>query len=378
MATSIYLDYNASAPVRPAVIEAMTQALAAGGNPSSVHGAGRASRRRIEEARDDVANLVGAAADEVVFTSGGTEANALALLGCDAEQVMVSAIEHLSVRQAVPDALQIPVLPDGVIDLDAAAAMLDKAKGKRVLVSVMLANNEIGTIQPVAELARMAHDKGALVHCDAVQAAGKIAFTMAQLEVDLLSLSAHKIGGPQGCGALIVRGGTAEIDLNPILRGGGQERGLRAGTENVAGIAGFGAAAREAKQGFGDWRRVEELRDQLEGRIAQAIPQARIFGAKSRRLPNTICVALPGVPAQTQVMVLDLANVQVSAGSACSSGKVAPSHVLKAMGVPPDLAACAIRISLGWTSGADDIDAFMSPWAGLAAQTRNTKAANAA
>jgi cysteine desulfurase len=250
------------------------------------------------------------------------------------------------------------------VDLDALFGLL-KATPPPALVSLMLANNETGVIQPVAEAARMARAAGAFIHCDAVQAAGKIPVNFQDLGVDLLSLSAHKLGGPQGCGALIVGD---RVALRPQLLGGGQERGRRAGTENVAAISGFGVAAELALQDLPGMTEIARLRDRLERAVRQSVPSAVIFGAAAARLPNTSCLGLPGLSAETQVMALDLDGVAVSAGSACSSGKVRPSHVLAAMGVGADLAASAIRVSLGWQSAAADVEAFLMAWRKLAAR----------
>jgi cysteine desulfurase len=358
MQTSVYLDYNASAPIRPEAAAAVARALSLTGNASSVHGFGRRARACLEDAREAVAALVGAPARAVVFTSGGTEANALALRGTGRPRVLLSAGEHPSVLKAVDGARLVPLRRDGVIDLARLAAMLEEG-AQPALVSVMLANNETGVIQPLEEVIALARRHGALVHCDAVQAAGKIAIDRGALGVDLLSLSAHKIGGPQGVGALIV--GDA-LEVTPLLRGGGQERGRRAGTENLPGIAGFAAAAELAKAELADTARIAALRDDLERRLRALAPEAVIFGATAPRLPNTTCVAVPGLAAETQVMSLDLAGVAVSAGSACSSGKVAPSHVLRAMAASEAETAAAIRISLGWASTSADVDRFLYAW----------------
>jgi cysteine desulfurase len=359
MSAPVYLDYNATAPLKPAVIAAIASALAETGNASSVHRAGRLARRRVETAREQVAALVNASPASVVFTGGGTEANNLALQQAQGRRVLVSAIEHESVLRAAPDAMQIPVGPDGVVSLDALDRLLTGAT--EALVAVMFANNETGVIQPVADVVRIAHAHGALVHCDAVQAAGKTAIDMLALGVDMLALSAHKLGGPQGVGALVV---SDRIALKPLLIGGGQERGRRAGTENVAAIVGFGVAASLADDDLSKMSGMAGLRDAVELRLKRAVPGAMVFGAAADRLPNTLCVAMPGVAAETQVMALDLAGVAVSAGSACSSGKVKTSHVLTAMGVGP-LAGSAIRISAGWRSTAEDFDRFVEAWTSL-------------
>ena len=364
MERAVYMDYNATAPMRPAVVAAVAEALGLTGNPSSVHRFGRLARRRLEEAREQVAALVGARPDQVVFTGGGTEANNLALAGSGRGRRIVSAIEHESVANAAPDAETVPVTADGAIDLAALDALLARP-GPPALLSVMLANNETGVIQPVAAAAAAARRAGALVHCDAVQAAGRIPVDFAALGVDLLSLSAHKLGGPPGSGALIVADGVA---LTALLRGGGQERGRRAGTENVAGAAGFGVAAELARAELAAQGRLARLRDALEARLRATVPAATVFGAAASRLPNTSCFALPGLAAATQVMALDLAGVAVSAGAACSSGKVRPSRVLRAMGVAEDAAGSAIRVSLGWGSADADIDRLVAAWSALAAR----------
>jgi cysteine desulfurase len=365
-----YLDWNATAPVRPEAAAAVSAALATLGNPSSVHRFGREARRMLNVARDAVAALVHAAAEEVVFTGGGTEANVLALSGFPGRRILVSAIEHDSVRIAIPDSAMIPALADGRVDLAALDALLG-ADPRPALVSLMLANNETGVIQEVVAAASLVHRRGALIHCDAIQAAGKIAVDFAALDVDLMSLSAHKIGGPMGVGALVVRRG---LELQPLFRGGGQEQRRRGGTENLPGIAGFGAAAIAAKSSLDVYRRVEALRDDAQRRLCALAPDAVVFGGEAPRLPNTLCIAMPRVASSTQVIALDLAGVAVSAGAACSSGKVARSHVLDAMGVPPALAESAIRISLGWSTTKADIDHLVDAWGGLYARTRASAA----
>lgn len=365
MRRPVYLDYNATAPMRPATAAAMADALAAVGNPSSVHGFGRAARARLETAREQVAGLVGARPAQVVFTSGGTEANNLALTGTRRERVLASAIEHDSVLKATT-AETIPVDRSGVIDLAALDRLLAARSGP-ALVAVMLANNETGVIQPVAEAARIAHGHGALLHCDAVQAAGKIAVDFDALGVDFVAVSAHKLGGPAGVGALIV---ADYVHLAAQQRGGGQERGRRAGTENLAGIVGFGVAAEIAAKDLGAMAGLAALRDEMERQALVAVPEALLFGREAPRLSNTSCLALPGVSSEIQVMALDLAGVAVSAGSACSSGKVQASHVLRAMGADAATAGCAIRISLGWQSTDEDVARFLEAWCALAARGR--------
>lgn len=361
-----YLDWNATAPLRPEAVAAIADALALGGNPSSVHKRGRAVRQLVEQSRATVAVLVGAPADGIVFTSGGTEANHLALLGAGRERVLVSAVEHSSVLQAVPEAERIPVDGNGIVDL-AALDTRFAADIRPALISVMLANNETGVIQPVAEIAEIAHANGALLHCDAVQAAGKMPLLLTEIGADFLTLSAHKIGGPTGIGALALAPGA---EVAPLQRGGGQERNRRAGTENLAGIAGFAAAAAVCDPA--EYDRVRVLRDQLEA----AMPSdAVVVGASAPRLPNTTAIAMPGVPAETQIIALDLDGVMVSAGAACSSGKVGPSHVLRAMGIAPNITDATIRVSLGWSTTEADIAHFLVSWTALYRRTRGRKAA---
>lgn len=369
-----YLDYNATGPVRPAVAAAIAEALALSGNPSSVHRAGRSARRAIETARAEVAALVGAGAGEIVFVSGGSEANHLALRGSGRARVLVSAVEHDSVLAAVPGAEIVPVDESGTIDLETLAERL-AADDRPALVSVMLANNETGIIQPIAAIAEIAHARGALLHCDAIQAAGKLRLDRVRLGADLISLSAHKLGGPPGIGALVV---APHVALTPLQTGGGQERGRRAGTENVPGIVGFGRACTLAAEGLDAYGRLADLRDRAERQLLALAPGARVFGASSPRLANTLCITMPGVPAATQVMALDLAGVMVSAGAACSSGKVRPSHVLRAMGAGPDEASSAIRISLGWNSDDGDVDQLIEAWGILYARAGRAVAASAA
>jgi cysteine desulfurase len=375
-----YLDHNATSPLRDESRAAMEHALSIGGNPSSVHGQGRAARAAIERAREQVAALAGARAQDVIFTSGGTEANALALwgavqgaaeAGARITRLFVSAVEHDSVManaaalaERVPGLRLeiIPVTGDGVVDLQALRVLLREGKG-RALVAVMAANNETGVIQPLAEVAALMKEHDGYLFVDAVQAAGKIAV---DFDADYLSLSAHKIGGPQGVGALVVR---ENAPLAATILGGGQERGHRAGTENVAGIAGFGAAANIAA------KMSSVLRERFETELKSAAPDAVIFGASAPRLPNTSNFALPGVAAETAVMALDLDGIMVSSGSACSSGKVRPSHVLNAMGVSDSLARCALRVSFGWNSSDADVDAALSSISHLVSRVKARAAA---
>jgi cysteine desulfurase len=362
-----YLDYNATTPVLPAAAEAVASSFAHYGNPSSVHAAGRRARAVVEDAREAVAAMVNAAPQHVIFTGSGTEANALALRGMTAAMrcnaVVGAGIEHPSVLAHVPENARIAVNGNGVIDLAALESALQTLL-EPVMVTVMAANNETGVLQPLKEAVELARKYGALIHVDAVQAAGKMPLDMRALGADSMSLSAHKIGGVKGVGGLIIRAG---VDLAADMPGGGQERRRRAGTENVPGIAGFGAAARAVKTLLDDVPRISALRDRMEAQMLAGVPRAVIFGKAAPRLANTTCVALPGVTSETQVMRLDLAGVAVSAGSACSSGKITPSHVLLAMGVEANLAKAAIRVSLGWGTTDADIDRFLKAWLPLAA-----------
>ncbi|MGF7160186.1 cysteine desulfurase [Rhodoligotrophos appendicifer] len=350
-----YLDHNATSPLRPEARAAMIAALDAGGNASSVHREGQLARSVVETARAQVAALVGASADMVTFTSGGTEANALALKGAGVERLVISAIEHPSVietaRAAGAEVHVAPVTAEGVLDLDRLDRVLARDK-RRCLVSVMMANNETGIVQPLAQVVELARQHQALVHTDAVQGAGKTPIAWPILGVDMMSLSGHKLGAAQGVGALVARDG---LTLTPLIEGGGQEKKRRAGTENICGIAGFGAAA-DAARVRDEAARLTVLRDRFEAGLVDLAPDAVIFGAGLERLANTSCFAVPGLTAQLLVIALDLDGVAVSSGSACSSGKVGRSHVLQAMGVAQDLAAGAIRVSLGWSTREVDIE----------------------
>jgi cysteine desulfurase len=377
-----YLDYNATAPLRPEVREAVADALGHAGNPSSVHAEGRAARAAIEEARGRVASLAGARPEDVIFTSGGTEANVTVLAEPAADeswQLYLSAIEHPSVlsggRFHPETTTMIPVTADGVADLAVLAKTLEKHKpgGRRPLVSLMAANNETGAIQPVREAADIVHEAGGRLHSDAVQAAGRIPLDMTSLGTDMLTLSAHKIGGPKGVGALVLKEG---VRVEPLIKGGGQEGRRRAGTENVPGIVGFGVAAELAAKELGDVAALAALRDQLEEGVRAVAADAVIVSASAPRLPNTSCIAVPGVKAETLVIGLDLAGIAVSAGSACSSGKVETSHVLEAMGLSPEIAGGAVRVSLGFGTKNDDIKRYVSAFGELIKRLkRNAKEA---
>lgn len=383
MADRAYFDWNATAPLREEAREAMYAALALTGNASSVHAEGRAARRLIEQAREEVAGLVGAASRNVTFTSGATEANVLALTPAieiggrrePRDQLFISAIEHPSVLSGGRfDAGQVEVLPvttGGVLDLDALRRALSRSK--RPLVSVMLANNESGVVQPITEVADIVHAAGGVLHVDAVHGPGRIACDIGALGADLMSISSHKLGGPQGAGALIRRGDVHVAD--PLIRGGGQERGLRAGTENVAAIAGFAAATSAAQHS--NFQRLAALRDLFESGLRSSTPQAVIFGENVARLPNTSLFTVPGLKAETAIIAFDLNGIAVSSGSACSSGKVQASHVLAAMGVEPALARGAVRVSLGWSTTEAEIDALLTAWNKVISSLLN-KQANAA
>lgn len=371
-----YLDFNATAPMRPEAAAAMQAAFAVYGNPSSVHAEGRAARALIETARDQLAGLVGCAPDGVTFTASGTEANNAVLAG-PWSALAVSAVEHDSVLEAAKarvtrDGLRLVIAPvekTGRLDLaalDAALAELTAGAGdgRPVLLSVQLANGETGVVQPIGRIAEMAGDHGVLLHVDAVQAAGRMEIGFADLGAHYLTLSAHKLGGPKGVGALIA---APAAPRTVLLHGGGQESRLRAGTENVPGIAGFGAAAEAARRDLGDVAALAAMRDALEAEVRKREPRAVIVGADRERLINTSCIALPESPASTTVIAFDLAGVAVSAGSACSSGKVGASHVLKAMKAPKEIADSAIRVSFGWASSPEDVDRFLTAWERLRA-----------
>ncbi len=356
----IYLDANAAEPLRPAAREALLAALDQAGNPSSVHASGRAVRRILEDARETLAAGFGARPTDLVFTSGGTEADALALHAlARGRRVIIGATEHDAVRAAVPEAAILPVDHLGVADLASLEAML--AEGPPALVALMLVNNETGVLHPIAEAAQLCRRFGALLHVDAVQAAGRVAIDFAALGAASLALSSHKLGGPAGAGALLLAPEAAE-QFRPLIEGGGQERGRRGGTPSVAAIAGFAAAAQAA---LAEPSPLRPLRDDIEaaGRAAGAI----LLGAGAPRIDNTTVLALPGAKAETQVITLDLAGVAVSAGAACSSGKVAESHVLKAMGAGP-LAGQAIRVSLPWNACEADVRHFATAYAEMAAR----------
>jgi cysteine desulfurase len=384
MPDRVYLDWNATTPLRDEARRAVSDALDLPGNASSVHAEGREARKWIESARSAVAKAVGTVPRNVVFTSGGTEANALALApnlrrgtGPAVERLVVSAIEHASVLSGgrFPRELieTVRVTPAGVVDLDHLRELL--RAGPPALASVMLANNETGAIQPIVDVAEIVHAAVGLLHVDAIQAFGKIPFDMGETGADLLTLSAHKIGGSKGVGALVLSEGVS--GLEPLLRGGGQDLSRRAGTENVAGIAAFGAAAAAAMAARpAEGGRLRVLQERLEDGL-RLTPGVIVFSDSGQRLPNTTLFTAPGLKAETAVIGFDLAGIAVSSGSACSSGKVQPSHVLEAMGFEPDIAQGAVRLSMGWSTRDADIDRCLEAWRKLAGnllkdQRRNT------
>ncbi|MBT5517772.1 MAG: cysteine desulfurase [Rhodobiaceae bacterium] len=367
----VYLDYNATAPLRPEARDALLAALDIG-NPSSVHHEGRQARALVETARQDIAAMVGAHPETVIFTSGGTEACNLALNLRQAPngkigRILVNAIEHSAVLEAAKQSdlpVEImPVTPQGVLDIAALEALLQEETP--ALVCLMLANNETGVVQPVAQVGALVKAHGSLLFCDGVQAAGKTPIQMIAMGIDALSLSGHKLGAPMGVGALVTR---PSVVVPPQLIGGGQELGRRAGSENISGIAAFAAAARAAMAGLEAFQNLASQRDSMEAALLAAQPEVHIFGREVTRLANTSCFALAGLSSETLVMGLDLDGLSVSAGSACSSGKVSLSHVLEAMGVPPHISQAVVRISLGWQSHTEDTDKLVAAWCRLAAR----------
>ena len=369
----IYADYNATAPLRPEAKAAMLRAMEATGNPSSVHGEGRKARTLVEGAREAVAGAIGACRDDIAFTSGGTEAVGAALrgalLGSGDAVLVASAIEHDAVASLVTGAEVWPVGADGAVDLGWLEEQAGKLKrqGYRPLVSLMLVNNETGVIQPVAEAAEIVHKAGGLIHCDAIQGLGKTSVSIIDMDVDYLSLSAHKIGGPHGVGAFYVKPGAP---FRAMQTGGGQEFGRRAGTENVAGIAGFGATVEASLSGLSQYESLRTARDAMEAQLKRAVPELSVHGEAAARVAGVSCFGVEGLPSETQVMGLDLAGFAVSAGSACSSGKVKPSRVLTAMGLNDTAARSAIRASFGWASKAEEFDALARAWLKMAARAR--------
>ena len=355
-----YLDDNATAPLRAEVRAKIEEVWRETGNASSVHGFGRRARAKIEEARETIAESVGASAEGVVFTGSGSEANALALH--DKSPFFCSAGEHASVLawQRAPQGARtiVPLLPTGVVDAQALESMLDKSPCPPQTVSVMAANNETGVVQPIATLAELCHARAVPLHCDATQAAGRLPVSLEDWGADMLTLSAHKLGGPQGVGALVCTP-EAHARLVPLLQGGGQEGGLRAGTENVAGIVGFATALSLACQELARMQEVQARRDAFEQELQARIGGVRVAGSETLRLANTSCFVHPRLSAEVLLMLCDAEGIAISSGAACSSGKVAPSHVLRAMGF--DEAACrrAVRVSFGLHTQKQALDALL-------------------
>ena len=352
-----YLDYNATALIRPDVLTLVTQVMGEVGNVSSVHDFGRRARHYVEQARRQVAQLCAVQEDQVVFTSGATESINTVLGGYRDKPCLISSIEHLATIAAAPHAAVIPVLDSGVVDMDGYKILLAEVKPE--LVSVMLVNSETGVLQPVKEMAQLAHDAGALFHTDAVQGAGRIDISLDNLGVDFMSLSGHKMAGPQGVGAIISKKG---VNLPKFMLGGGQEKNCRAGTHNTAGIAGMGLAAAQALENLPHYAEIERLRDGMEQQMHEISSKITIYGSDAPRVGNTCNVGVAGLPAQTQMMALDLDGIAVSSGSACSSGAFKASHVLMAMGASEEDAKSALRISMGWATTSADIDRFLESW----------------
>jgi cysteine desulfurase len=362
----IYLDYNATCPIRLEAMEAAMAAMRTVGNASSIHADGRAARKIVEDARAQIAALAHVRPAQVIFNSGATEGNNTVLSGYRDKPVFVSAIEHPSILEAAPHANHIPVTRDGLVNLDAFSGMLDAQAP--ALVAVQLVNSETGAVQPVADIARMAKEKGALIHCDAVQAAGRIELDFTSLDVDYMTLSAHKFGGPQGAGALIFREG---LQIPKFLHGGGQEKRQRAGTENVAAIAGFGAAAKLAAEELPAYQpRCKAFQAKLESALKQIANDLIVVSENAPRAANTTNVILPGISAETQLMAMDLEGVALSSGSACSSGTFKPSHVLAAMGFTSNEARSALRFSTGWATTDADIEEALAAYARMVSRVR--------
>ncbi|MEM9495560.1 MAG: cysteine desulfurase family protein [Pseudomonadota bacterium] len=366
--TRHYLDHNATAPVRPEVIDAVARAMAQDGNSLSVHEEGRATHKLVEDAREAVRSLVNAPVNGVIFTSGGTESIHYALNGVlaphDVRRIFISAAEHSAVADnAAATGVPVEVLPltqSGVVDLEALKARLaehDAAQDGGFLLCLMYANNETGVIQPVADAAEIVHEAGGLLFCDAAQAVGKVPVNFVMSGADLMGFTGHKFGGPIGVGALIV---SPNLPLDPVMRGGGHEQNRRAGTHNAPAIAGLGVACTMARQSLARADEIAGLRDRIEQAVLES--GARVWGGDTNRLPGTLCLSADGFPGATQIMTMDLAGIAISSGSACSSGKTKPSHVLKAMGASDEEAKNAIRVSLGWNSTEGDADAFIREW----------------
>jgi len=362
-----YLDFNATAPLRPSVLAAMRERESCALNPSSTHKAGRVAKKLLEDSRKTIADALSVFANEILFTGSASEANNMVLRGFD-RPILVSAIEHASILKTASllGADTIPVDENGIVNLDILGKKL-AALGRPALVSIMIANNETGVIQPMKEIADIVHAHEGLLHTDAVQALGKIPLDFGLLGVDMMTIGAHKVGGPVGIGALILRN---DLPIKPLVTGGGQELGRRAGTEDVVKIIGFATLMQEVAR-CPEAKRLEAMRDALEADLTGGI----VFSKGAKRLPNTLQIAMPGVKSETQLMNLDLEGFAVSAGSACSSGRIEPSHVLKAMGVPQETASCAIRVSIGWNTEENELKAFAQAWKNAYERLAKTKAA---
>jgi len=358
----IYLDYNATAPIRPEVIEVMVEVMEEGGNPSSVHSGGRKAKSRMEKARSIIADTISCRAQMIIFTSGGTEANNMAILSSGCNRLITSNVEHDSIR-SVASSFDgtvdiIRVNPDGLINLLELEKLLNDNDEKSI-ISILYANNETGVMQDVKAIAKIAHSAGALLHIDAIQALAKIPIDFMALGVDMMSISSHKIGGPQGVGALVIQ---EKLPIKPFIFGGGQEVGRRGGTENIAGIVGFGRAVSMINQSLKKMKILEKWRNEIEEKIHKHAPKANFPGKSSLRLSNVSTIYMPGVKSETQVMNFDIDQICISSGSACSSGKVKSSHVIDAMKGDKNIAASTIRMSLGWNSEYSHVEAFIKSW----------------
>ncbi|MBT5073138.1 MAG: cysteine desulfurase [Kordiimonadaceae bacterium] len=358
----IYLDYNATALIKPEVIELMSEVMKEGGNPSSVHGLGRLAKARMEEARSIIAEQINCRPQMIIFTSGGTEANNMAVLTCDRTRLITTNVEHDSIRSASSrfkgGVDHLSVDQDGLIDLGVLKELLEE-NGSSAIISILFANNETGVMQDVKKISAIAHEAGALLHIDAIQALTKVPIDFMELGADMMSLSSHKTGGPQGVGALITY---EKLPVKSFVMGGGQEIGRRGGTENIAGIAGFGKAVSLIPQSLEKMKELESWRDEIERKLFEYAPASKFLGQNAKRLPNVSTIYMPNVTSETQVMNFDLDKICISSGSACSSGKVKSSHVIDAMSNDANIATSTIRMSLGWGSEHSDVRAFIKSW----------------
>jgi len=356
---TIYLDHNATTALKPLVRNLIEDNLDFCGNASSIHKIGREAKKKIEQAREEIAGLVNAPPrSSIVFTSGASEANNMLLKGCDCERIIISETEHSSVINSLENKELIAVDSNGIIKLDELSKKLE-SKNCPTLISVMMVNNETGVIQPIKKIVEIAKKHGALVHTDAVQAAGRIPIDIKNIGVDFLTLSSHKIGGPQGAGCLVISGC---FPIKPLINGGGQEKNLRAGTENILSIMGFGKAASLAAESIDEYKKLAKLRNKIENTLKEINPDIKFWGEDSPRVANTTMFSVPKISGETQLIALDLEDIYISNGSACSSGTVKASHVLKAMGASDNQASSALRISLGWNSTEKDVEYFLDEW----------------